>query len=926
MSRLLRRPVLMLAALSVAAVLLPAGAGASDAVSAAGVRSIAPAADVVAQGIQISQEAFPRDGTAAHVVLSRDDIFADSLAGTALAGDRGPILFTGGGAGKALATATGQELRRVLPAGGMVYVLGGTAAVSEEAAQGVRRLGYAVERLDGLTRFETAVAIARAAAPAADHVLLARGDDWADAVTGGAFAADRGVPIIVTPRTSLHPAAQEYLRQRRPGKVTLLGGEAALSKPVADAASAAAGTAVGRVAGEDRAETAARIARSLWGRSAGQAGDAFVIVEGRAASSWAPALAAGVVSARRDAPQLLAFGSHRVLPLATHAYLRDLDYRRGAGGSATTVGPLVTDAHRTLLREVLNDGRSAQTVPGASGRLSSDGYKPGDGFKLFVRYIGPFKQHYVGYVNTRDELYRIYKKPSGQREDDYVQLCTARDKPYRTPWGKRQEARLSAVDNADGSVTLRLVVGGATVCEVTDRSSPITGAHHVGMRADNMEFFVDDFLVHAATAKGEPTGDPLLRDRFSYPDGLLTNQRDRSARSAVWNVTSGSLSVRGGRAWSGAPDDVYPDPESAAGNGTAKFRAHTKRADFRNVVVSVSLWNQGFVPHTDLLATPARLSHPRYPAAPFPAVRSQRMYGRSKVHTAIEVSKRAFGSSRAVVLTNADVRAGTLAAPALAGKLGGPLLLTGSTSLHADTATEIRRLKAREAWLVGPLNSSLDSQLRSAGITTIRRLSGANDPAVAAAVAGSVRGSRAYLAVAEDWSYATSISGASARLHRPVLLTGRTALPAVTERALRDLKITHVTVLGTDIDPRIVDRLRQHHTVVYGGFSRYSIARVSAQHQIAGKATSARIWLAAGSRPSDTLVGGAAAAKEGGTLVSLDGASLADWDRLHDVVSAPGFEALHWTRYERPKLGFLRVIGDTASVSNTVVSRLTATR
>jgi len=85
----------------------------------------------------------------------------------------------------------------------------------------------------------------------------------------------------------------------------------------------------------------------------------------------------------------------------------------------------------------------------------------------------------------------------------------------------------------------------------------------------------------------------LLDDRFSGPDGLITNEyasehAGAGTASPTWTVTSGSLFRRGGTGWSGVPDTVAPGPTSASGTNSDVFRMVTRRDDFANVRVSVA--------------------------------------------------------------------------------------------------------------------------------------------------------------------------------------------------------------------------------------------------------------------------------------------------------------------------------------------------
>ena len=95
-----------------------------------------------AQAVAISQARFA-DGGAMHVVLSRDDVFADSLAGTSLLRD-GPMLLV---APNGLPSETFTELTRVLSDGGRVYLLGGDSAISVVIEDQLTNLGFDVRRL-----------------------------------------------------------------------------------------------------------------------------------------------------------------------------------------------------------------------------------------------------------------------------------------------------------------------------------------------------------------------------------------------------------------------------------------------------------------------------------------------------------------------------------------------------------------------------------------------------------------------------------------------------------------------------------------------------------------------------------------------------------------------------------------------------------
>jgi len=303
---------------------------------------------------------------ATHAVLSRPDEFADSLAGTALTGD-GPLLFTAAGG---LPADTAAELQRVLPPGGRVYLLGGTTAIGAPIAAEVASAGYDVVRLEGLTRVETALAVADEVRRRSDggDVLLARATAppdvpsaaWADAVTAGAVAAAGATPLLLTPGEALHPAVTAWLATDAPSRTVLLGGEVALSAAVADAVPAPQ-----RVSGPDRVATAAAVARELSGAT--DTGTRRVVaIDGHHEDGWAYGLAAGGLAADAGASVLLVGTEVAPPSRALLAACGDPEVDTVLVGDRSVV---TTTAERQI--DAL-DGRSCTALPDGTRTLSSD--------------------------------------------------------------------------------------------------------------------------------------------------------------------------------------------------------------------------------------------------------------------------------------------------------------------------------------------------------------------------------------------------------------------------------------------------------------------------------------------------------------------------------------------------------------------------
>ena len=125
----------------------------------------------------------------------------------------------------------------------------------------------AVVRVDGENRYATAAALAlRNHGAATGTVYLASGEDFPDALTGGAVAAGAEAPLLLTRQDDLPDATVRALRQLSPERVVVLGGPASVSQATARRAASfttQSQPSFQRLSGPDRYGTAAQIARAL---------------------------------------------------------------------------------------------------------------------------------------------------------------------------------------------------------------------------------------------------------------------------------------------------------------------------------------------------------------------------------------------------------------------------------------------------------------------------------------------------------------------------------------------------------------------------------------------------------------------------------------------------------------------------------------
>jgi putative cell wall-binding protein len=195
------------------------------------------------------------------LLLATGSTFPDAVAGSAAAGHLGvPLLLSTSGS---LSTQAAAEIDRLKPA--RVALLGGTAALGSAVAQQVAAHGPTVVRWQGADRFATAASISQNTYPnGATNVYLATGATFPDALAGAALAAVAGGPLLLTNATTLPSATAAEITRLHPSAIVVLGGSAAVSDGVANAAvQAAGGATLSRLQGADRYATADAVASVL---------------------------------------------------------------------------------------------------------------------------------------------------------------------------------------------------------------------------------------------------------------------------------------------------------------------------------------------------------------------------------------------------------------------------------------------------------------------------------------------------------------------------------------------------------------------------------------------------------------------------------------------------------------------------------------
>ncbi|MBN2847055.1 MAG: cell wall-binding repeat-containing protein [Coriobacteriia bacterium] len=253
-------------------------------------------ADRYATAIAVSKAMYAAPDSAGSVVVCTGANYADAMvAGPLAVEEQAPILLAGS---SALSTATLAELERVLPAGGTVYIVGGTAAVPASVGTALQSRGYIVERLGGIDRYATSALVAQEMV-GADRFFIAYGGNFPDALSASAPAAMLGMPVLLTRTNELPASVRSYLSSRGPFVNAYIAGDATVvGAAVVTAIDPYVTGAMKRLSGRTRYETSLAIAQEFWPTPSVSAGVATGV-------AYPDALAGAVLCARRNGPLLI---------------------------------------------------------------------------------------------------------------------------------------------------------------------------------------------------------------------------------------------------------------------------------------------------------------------------------------------------------------------------------------------------------------------------------------------------------------------------------------------------------------------------------------------------------------------------------------------------------------------------------------------
>lgn len=240
----------------------------------------------------------PDKGGAA--ILASADNFPDALAASSLSGmQNAPIILTSAGS---LSDEARKQLEAIKPS--KLYIVGGEAAISKEVEQSAVSAASCqnATRFAGDTRYETALKIADGINQSNGTVIIATGENFADALSVSPYAQHFKAPIVLSsPNSGLSNEAINMIKGKGFSNAIIVGGTSAVPDAVNQQLSAAGVSSVQRLQGETRYETSAKIAE--YEKSQDMTANGAVFATG---SNFPDALVAGPFAGKNNSMVLLA--------------------------------------------------------------------------------------------------------------------------------------------------------------------------------------------------------------------------------------------------------------------------------------------------------------------------------------------------------------------------------------------------------------------------------------------------------------------------------------------------------------------------------------------------------------------------------------------------------------------------------------------
>lgn len=282
----------------------------------------------ISTAIEVSKKYYEKANT---VIIARSDEYPDSLTASPLAKKlNAPILLT---SKNELEEPVKAELKRLKATN--IIIVGGVNSISTNVEKELRQYDKNIERIAGHSRYETSAAIAERLLKLSKKqtAIIASGENFADALTAGAYAAKQEYPILLVQKTTVDTQITKVLNKYI-NKTIIAGGLNSVSEKVKKDLP----KNTERIAGRSRYDTAAQIAERLF-----KSEKAFVA----SGEVFADALVVSPVAGRLSSPILLV--NRKESPETIKEYVKEkITEITVIGGKKFVPSSIVTDLETAI--------------------------------------------------------------------------------------------------------------------------------------------------------------------------------------------------------------------------------------------------------------------------------------------------------------------------------------------------------------------------------------------------------------------------------------------------------------------------------------------------------------------------------------------------------------------------------------------------
>ena len=382
--------------------------------------------------------------------------------------------------------------------------------------------------------------------------------------------------------------------------------------------------------------------------------------------------------------------------------------------------------------------------------------------------------------------------------------------------------------------------------------------------------------------------------------------------------------------------------DTGAGGGVDVWENFVVWADDRNDSTDIFMWDIDTSTETTICANESEQGRPRIDNGTvvwvdernadlmeidnadiygmYIAPQTAEFAGDDRYSTAVTASRKAFGDGAdTVVIATGENWPDALAASGLAGAVGGPVLLVRSDSVPAVVVTELQRLGAMNAYLIGgdaAISAGVEADLNTLLGGEVTRIGGDDRYQTAGLVSeeavsllGAGFGGTAILASGVTSADAVASSALSAGLGMPLYLTPTDVLRADVKAMMETAGVTDLYIVG---GPAVVtDGVKTAADAAFGtverlsGDDRYETAIAIAEEGVALGLTWDGVGFAKGTDFPDALAGGVVQGKNGSVLL------LTPSDSLNPLVKAA-------LEDHSPEIGLVRFYGGDSAISQAV--------